>query len=193
MEKYSRNGRILKMPWNNLEKLNERPIAMTDLETSGDVFGIHEILEIGLVVFDQNNFEIIDTLNIKTKPLNIENAVPAALERNGYKEKDWQDAISLEDGIKQYAEKTKGAIFCAYNATFDWGFMNEAFRKTGIKDEMDYHRLDILSIAWAKGLVKKEKWNLKTACEMFGVAPEPEVHRAINGAMVDYELFKKLK
>ena len=66
MEKYSRNGRILKMPWNNLEKLNERPIAMTDLETSGDVFGIHEILEIGLVVFDQNNFEIIDTLNIKT-------------------------------------------------------------------------------------------------------------------------------
>ena len=156
MEKYSRTGRILKMPWNNLEKTNERPIAMTDLETSGDVFGIHEILEIGLVVFDQNNFEIIDTLNIKTKPLNIENAVPAALERNGYKEKDWQDAISLEDGIKQYAEKTKGAIFCAYNATFDWGFMNEAFRKTGIKDEMDYHRLDILSIAWAKGLVKRK-------------------------------------
>lgn len=181
------------MPWNNLEKLNERPIAMTDLETSGDVFGMHEILEIGLVVFDQNTFEIMDTLNVKVKPLHIENAVPAALERNGYKEEDWQDAVSLKEAIQMYVNKTKDAIFCAYNATFDWGFMNEAFRKTGIKDEMDYHRLDLLSIAWAKGLAKNEKWNLKTACEMFNIPPEPNVHRALNGAMIAYELFKKLK
>ena len=57
--------------------------------------------------------------------------------------------------------KNKRRYFCAHNATFDWGFMNEAFRKTGIKDEMDYHRLDILSIAWAKGLVKKRKMEFK--------------------------------
>ncbi len=69
-------------------KASNRKIAMTDLETSGDVFGVHEILEIGLVVFDPNTFEITDTSNIKTKPLNIENAVPAALERNGYDKKD---------------------------------------------------------------------------------------------------------
>lgn len=173
--------------------MSERKIAMTDLETSGDVFGVHEILEIGLVVFDQNTFEITNTLNVKVKPLNIENAVSAALERNGYKEEDWQEAVSLKEALQMYADKTKDAIFCAYNATFDWGFMNDAFRKTGVQNEMDYHRLDLLSIAWAKGLAKNEKWNLTTTCEMFEIAPEPEVHRAINGAMVDYELFKKLK
>ena len=27
------------------------------------------------------------------------------------KKKDWQDAISLEDGIKQYAEKQKALFF----------------------------------------------------------------------------------
>lgn len=127
-----------------IKKLNERAIAMTDLETSGDVFGLHEILEIGLVVFDQNNFEILDTLNVKIKPLHIENAVPAALERNGFREENWDDAVSLKEGIEQYVQKTKGCIFCAYNATFDWGFMNEAFRKTGVKDLMDYHRIDLL-------------------------------------------------
>ncbi|HEY4480290.1 MAG TPA: 3'-5' exonuclease, partial [Candidatus Paceibacterota bacterium] len=169
------------MTFINVKNLKEAPIAMTDLETSGDVFGVHEILEVGLVVFDQNSFEIIDTLNIKTKPLRIANAVPAALERNGYNEKDWENAIDLEKAIKIYAEKTKGAIFCAYNATFDWGFMNNAFRETGIKDEMDYHRLDVLSIAWAKGMKESEKWNLKVACEMFGVAPEPDPHNALNG------------
>jgi len=174
-------------------KASERKIAMTDLETSGDVFGVHEILEIGLVVFDQNTLEIIDTLNIKTKPLNIGNAVPAALEKNGYNEKDWQDALSLKEAIQEYADKTKDAIFCAYNATFDWGFMNDAFRKTGVEDTMDYHRLDLLSIVWTKSLKDKEKWSLKTACEMFDIPPESEVHRAINGAMTAYELFKKLK
>ncbi|MCE9517381.1 3'-5' exonuclease, partial [Candidatus Nomurabacteria bacterium] len=72
--------------------ISKRPIAMTDLETSGAVFGEHEILEIGLVLFDQHTFEIIDTLNIKIKPEHIENAVPAALERNGYKAENWTDA-----------------------------------------------------------------------------------------------------
>jgi hypothetical protein len=52
---------------------------MTDLETTGDIFSIHEILEIGLVLFDQQTFEILDTLNVKVKPEHIENAVPAAL------------------------------------------------------------------------------------------------------------------
>ena len=66
-------------------------------------------------------------------------------------------------------------------------------RKTGIQDMMDYHRIDLLSIAWTKGLAKNEKWNLKTACEMFGIPPEPDPHNALNGAMTAYELFKKLK
>lgn len=166
---------------------------MTDLETSGDIFGVHEILEIGLVVFDQNTFEIIDTLDIKTKPTNIKNAVPAALERNGYKDENWQEAIPLKEAIEQYADKTKNTIFCAYNATFDWGFVNDAFRKTGVQNKMDYHRLDLLSIAWENGLKESDRWSLKTACEMFGVPSEPDPHTALNGAMTAYELFKKLQ
>jgi DNA polymerase-3 subunit epsilon len=174
-------------------KASNRKIAMTDLETTGDIPGLHEILEIGLVVFDTNTLKIVDTLNVKIKPLNIENAVPAALERNGYDKKDWKNAVSLEEAVKIYAKKTIDCVFCAYNATFDWGFMNDAFRKTGVQNKMDYHRLDLLSIAWTKGLADNEKWSLKTACKLFGVPPEPEPHTALNGAMTAYELFKKLK
>lgn len=32
----------------------KKKIAITDLETSGDVFGVHEILEIGLVLEGQS-------------------------------------------------------------------------------------------------------------------------------------------
>jgi DNA polymerase III epsilon subunit-like protein len=172
--------------------MNERKIAMTDVETSGDIFEIHEILEIGLVVFDPQTLEITDTLDLKTKPTHIENAVPIALQVNGYNEKDWENAVSLEEAMQLYSAKTEGCIMCAYNAAFDWGFLSMAFRKTKVGSKMDYHYLDLLSIAWAKGLAKKEKWSLKSACELFGVPPEPPVHRAINGAMTEYELFKKL-
>jgi len=181
------------MALNNLGKLNERPIAMTDLETSGDIFGVHEILEIRLVVFDQKSFEIINTLNVKVEPEHIENAVPAALERNGYKPENWKGAISLKEAVEMYSQKTKRAIFCAYNATFDWGFMNAAFQKTGVKDWMDYHRLDVLSMLWKDTLRNEKSWSLKTACKLFQIEPEPEPHNALNGAMTAFELFKKLQ
>ena len=177
-------------------KLEGRKIAMTDLETTGDVFGVHEILEIGLVVFDQKTFEITDTLNIKIKPLHIENAVPEALTVNGYKAEDWTEAVSLKEAMEIYAEKVKDAVFCAYNATFDWGFISDAFRTTGVINPLstkeNHDRLDLLSIAFAKGLDKSQSLSLRSACDMFGVPKEPTVHRAINGAETNYELFKKI-
>ena len=69
----------------SLNNLKEAPLAFTDLETTGDIFTKHEILEIGLVVVNQKTLEVIDELNLKIKPLYIENVVPAALAKNGYK------------------------------------------------------------------------------------------------------------
>src|SRR3989338_10127768 len=101
-------------------KSSERKIAMTDLETSGDIFGVHEILEIGLVVFDPNTFEIVDTYNQKVRPIRIENAVHVALEYNGYNEKDWKEAISLDKAIKIYSEKLKNEFFLLTKLLLIW-------------------------------------------------------------------------
>lgn len=171
-------------------------VAMTDLETSGDIFGVHEILEIGLVLFDPNTFEIVDSYNRKVKPERIENAKQAALDYNGYSEETWQDGVSLQEAMREYAERAGQGIFCAYNATFDWGFINDAFLKSGIDNPMstfeNHDRLDLLSIAWERGLKNEKSWSLKTACKLFGIEPEPEPHNALNGAMTAYKLFKKL-
>ncbi len=170
---------------------------MTDLETSGDIFGVHEILEIGLVLFDPETFEIVDSCNRKVRPTNIANAVPAALAYNGYSEAAWAEAVSLEEAMKEYAERAGGGVFCAYNATFDWGFINNAFLKARLENPMstfeNHDRLDLLSIAWQAGLKNENSWSLKSACKFFGVEPEPEPHNALNGAMTAYKLFKKLQ
>lgn len=178
-------------------KTKERKIAMTDLETSGDIFGVHEILEIGLVLFDPQTFEIVDSYNRKVKPAHIENAIEGVLDYNGYNEKDWEDAISLENATKEYSERAGENIFCSYNVSFDWGFISDAFSKVGLENPMstfeNHDRLDLLSIAWERGLKNQDSWSLKTASKLFGVDPEPEPHNALNGAMTAYKLFKKLQ
>ncbi len=174
----------------------KRKIAMTDLETSGDIFGVHEILEIGLVLFDQETFEIVDSYNRKVKPEKIENAVQAALDYNGYNEKDWEEAVSLEEAIKEYKNRAGANILCSYNVSFDWGFISDAFFRFGIENPMstreNHDRLDLLSIVWERGLKNEKSWSLKSACKLFGVEPEPEPHNALNGTMTAYKLFKKL-
>jgi len=172
--------------------LKDRNIAITDIETSGDIFTENEILEIGLVLVNSKTLEIIDTLNVKVKPEHIENAVPAALERNGYKEENWKEAVSLKEAMEQYASKTKDALFYAYNVSFDWGFMNEAFRKTGVKNLMDYHRIDLMSMAYLKYKNKLNSLSFNSVSELMGIPKEPMPHSALNGAMQAYYLLKNL-
>ncbi|MFA7216772.1 MAG: 3'-5' exonuclease [Candidatus Paceibacterota bacterium] len=172
--------------------LKDRLIALTDLETTGDIFTTHEILEIGLVLFRQDNFEIVDTFEMKVKPEHPEIFVPAALERNGYDEENWKDSIPLKDAMEIYSKKTKDAIFCSYNVSFDWGFMCESFKKTGVKDNMDYHRIDVMSMAFYKYIDKIESLSMSKVSQLSGIEPEEMPHRALNGAMQGYKLYKAL-
>jgi len=171
----------------------ERPIAITDVETTGLDSTIQEIVEIGLVVIDQKTLEILDTLNVKVKPEHIETADEFALNLNGYNETDWKNAITLKEAMSLYGDKTKDAIFCAHNMTFDWSFIFEAFKKTGIKDQMDHHRVDLFTMIWMKFRNSDfEKFNLNEVAKRLGIPEEPMPHRAINGTMTAYEIYKKL-
>lgn len=170
-----------------------RSLAVVDVETTGHDERVHEILEIGLLVVRPDSFEVLDTGNWKIKPHTIQNAVPAALERNGYNERDWKDAVELKDVMPTFSEKTRGAIFTAFNVSFDWAFIHEAFRKTGVPNLMDYHRFDVLTLAWGMAGEKLEWLNLKSVSEFFNVPPEPDVHRAINGAETALAVMKKIK
>ncbi len=168
-------------------------IAITDVETSGLDATKNEIVEIGLVVFDDQTFEILDTLDIKVKPEHPENFDEIAKKVNGYNEADWKDAVSLEEAMKIYLQKTEGCMFCAHNMIFDFAFIFEAFKKTGMQNKFDKHMIDMFTLAWSKiPHNKMQKWSLKTICEYLEIPPEPDVHRGINGAMREFEVYKKL-
>lgn len=172
--------------------MTESRIAITDLETTGPDPFTHEIIEIGLVLIDSQG-NILETWSVKTKPEHPETADPEGLAVNGYEPDLWKDAVPLADALRTYAAKTKGALFCAHNATVDWSFIATAFQRAGIVNTFDYHKIDTFSLAWQALRNNPPKtFRLKDIALHLGIAPEAEPHRALNGAMLAYQAYKAL-
>lgn len=170
-------------------------LAFVDIETTGLDNTLHEIIELGVVVakMKDGEFVVTDELNLKIQPKNIGSADAQALRINGYNEADWLFAVSLEEAMKEFAKKTEGAIFVAHNITFDYGFVENAFKKTNIENKMHYHRLDTISLAF--GILHTNddigKLSLRALCEKYGIENK-KAHSAFADAYATYEVFKKL-
>ncbi len=168
-------------------------IALIDIETTGLSPLKHEIIELGLVIFDSRTFEILEEWNTKVKPLYPENIDPKAQALNGFNEEDWQDAPDIIPVLMEFIEKTKGCIFMAYNVSFDAGFLEYQLEKYEMKHEMSYQKMCLMSMAFGK--VPHDKvfsWSLRTICTYLGIVPEPKIHRGANGALKGYEVYRKL-
>lgn len=175
-------------------------LAFIDTETTGLEVERHEIIDIGCVLVKQvlrenggSSLEIIDELEYKIKPKHIETADPAALLINGYKEADWIFAIDLKKALEILSEKTKDAIMVGHNVAFDYAFLEKAFEDNGVENKMHYHKLDTISIAYARLYDKKdiEKFSLRSLCEYLGIENK-NAHTALSDARATFELYKKL-
>ena len=172
--------------------MRKHNLAFIDIETTGLNFLKNEIIEIGCVI-SSPGLKMIEEFELKIKPEQIENADPVALKVNHYNEKDWIDAYGLEEAIKIFSKKVKDCIMVGHNVAFDAGFLEYAFNKTQIVNTMHYHKLDTVSVAWAK-LHRDpdlEHFSLREMCVRFGIKNE-RAHTALSDARATFELYKKL-
>lgn len=170
-------------------------IALTDIETTGLDAQFNEIVEIACVVFDSHTFEILETYERKVWPKFPERAHPKAIEVNGYNGAEWKTggAVHLEVAIKEYAKLTKDCVFMAFNAPFDLSFLDAAAKTTKIGMTYRWYPICLRAIAWhAMPHTGMFKWSMKEVCEKLGIPPEPAQHRALNGVMCEYEIYKNL-
>ncbi len=172
--------------------MRKHNLAFIDIETTGLDLTKHEIIEVGCVLTTPE-LEVIEEFEFKIKPERIEDADPVALKINHYKATDWEDAITLKEAMKTLASKTADCIMVGQNVAFDSAFLEYSFSKTKIKNTMHYHRLDTISIAWAKFHkdVSFEHFSLREMCLRFGIKNENS-HTALSDARATYELYKKL-
>ena len=144
----------------------EQKLAFVDIETTGFDRDTQEIVELGVVIAE-----------LKAGVLTVVD----------------QLAASLEDAMKSFVDKTKNAVFLAHNITFDYPFIEKALKDCELENELHFHKIDTLSVAFAK-LHDKEDINhlsLRKLCEYFGVENK-NAHTAFADAYATYEVFKKL-
>ncbi len=171
----------------------ERPLAVTDIETTSLEPEDGEIIEIGLVMVRQETLEVIHEWAALVMPEHIDTAQREALVVNGYNEQDWRDAMSLEAAMRMYIHFTKDAIFAAFNASFDWDFIRRALRRFDIANQMYYLKVCLLSIPWDR--LRKARlvsYRLDALATYVGLAEEPRPHRALVGARIALEVYRRL-
>ncbi len=179
--------------------MKKHKLAFIDIETTGLDVDRHEIIQIGLVLVSQNwsgdiaVFEVIEELELKVKPSRIETAEKVALKINSYNEADWVLGYTLPEAMKIFSAKTADAIMVAHNIAFDYLFIDKAFRVTGVPNKMHYHKLDTISIAFAKlyGNEDVDRFSLQYLCDHFGIK-NAKAHTALPDARATFELYKKL-
>lgn len=169
--------------------------AFIDVETSGLNPDIHEIIEIGCLIVSQNEagqFVIDDELELKVQMTRPDVAEPAALRVNGYDPAAWMFAYTMPQALEMLSKAAKDTVFVAHNMCFDWQFIEKAYRDNGVEHPFHFHKIDTLSIAFAKlrGTDAKHL-SLRSLCERFEVVNE-KAHTALADCRATLEVFKKL-
>lgn len=172
--------------------MRKHNLAFIDIETSGLNILQHEILEIGCIVTD-SQLKIIYEFEIKIKPERIEEADKTSLRINHYSEESWKDAIPVKKALRIFLQKVKDCIMIGQNVAFDLEFLDYNLTKFGFQNTMHYHRLDTISIAWAKFHhdANFKHFSLREMCKYFDIKNE-NPHSALSDARATFELYKKL-
>lgn len=172
--------------------MRKHNFAFIDIETTGLNLTKHEIIEIGCVLTTPA-LQVIEEFELKIKPERIKDADPVSLKISHYDPALWKSAHTLGKAMKIFSKKVKDSIMVGQNVAFDSGFLEYAFVKTGIVNSMHYHKLDTISIAWAK-LHREpdlEHFSLRELCLRFDIKNEGS-HTGLGDARATFELYKKL-
>lgn len=180
--------------------MKEKNLAFVDVETTGTDYTKHEIIELALIVVKQvsrvgkgPSIEIVGEYEWKIKPEKIEEAEEEALRINGYNEVDWMFAVPLKNALEDFNKKAQGCTFVSHNLVFDYNFVSQAYKTTGVESNLHYSKLDTISIAFARlyDAPQADKFSLKFLCELLKVE-NTKAHTALADTKALVEVYKKL-
>jgi DNA polymerase-3 subunit epsilon len=128
----------------------------------------------------------------KVRPEHIETADPKALEVNGFRPEDWEDAISQRSAAAHLSAMLRGSILVGHGVRLDLNFLDALSQQQGVEISTRY-AIDTVTLVeeHLRPLGLKSR-SLKNTCTFLGIPPEPDVHRALNGARLAKRVFEKL-
>ena len=166
-------------------ELRDRDLCFLDVETTGPIFGFHEIIDIGLVRTTPDGTITRAEWSCRIRPRHPERITPAARKINGFSEKEWENAEGSSKALwAKITDIAEGCVPVCHNPSFDRSFVTLTAYEAGIEDlKVDYHWIGTESLAWplyVGGEVRE--FSLRGLCVHFGIPEESLPHTAIGGA-----------
>jgi ribonuclease T len=165
-----------------------------DVETAGPIPGDYSLLSIGACTV----FGPLSTFYVELKPINEKNtpeaanvhklSIPCLMREGVTPEKALKD---FENWLKNQAAPNQEPVFVAFNAAFDWMFVNYYFMHYLGHNPFGHAALDIKALYMGQAGVPwlQTSWRYidSTATE------KPQLtHHALQDALDQAELFKKI-
>lgn len=179
-----------------LSGLRHKDLVFIDTETTGIVFGFHEIIDVAAIKCSADGREIKERWNTRIKPKYPERATESAKSANGFSYELWAHCdVNSSDIWEEFASRFSGCVPVCHNPSFDRAFITLAATAAGVNSlGVDYHWIGTESIAWP--IYKQGKMgddlNLFRLCEMLRIEPEPVPHTALGGAESCFRLYRGL-
>lgn len=177
------------------------PFISLDVEASGPLPGIHDLLSVGaeLIIFDGIKYRPSGkTIYIELKPAHggvVQEAMDVNrmdledLKRNGTPAP--KAAQELADWVLSVSTPEDPAVFVGYVANFDWAYINDLFLRHDIVNPFGYRALDFRSLAMGVLPTPWQEIRHGRMAQELGVSmpPPDKAHNALVDATHQSELF----
>ncbi len=169
-----------------------KDLCFIDVETTGSVFGFHEIVEIAAIRTAPDASLVRGIWHERVRPRHPERITPYAQELNGFTTEGWASAREPNQRLwNDFAQFGSGCVPVCHNPSFDRAFITLAAGAEGVSDVgLDYHWIGTESLAWplfCEGLLPK--LSLSTLCRFLGLQCEPVIHTALGGAQACHSVY----
>ena len=168
----------------NLKDICYTMYAIIDIETTGLSPRRERITEIAVYVHDGKR--ITQEFSSLVNPERL--IPPAVTSLTGITNSMLEDAPKFYEIAKQIVELTKGKIFVAHNASFDYNFIREEFHNLGY----EFHRKTLCTVKLSRKIIPGYKsYSLGNITQQLGIRNENS-HRAAGDALTTVRLFEHL-
>ncbi len=173
-------------------ELRSQDICFIDVETTGSIFGYHEILDIAALRTTPDASTVRGTWHRRIRPRYPDRLTPYARDLNGYTPELWASAEESTERLwNEFVTFVMGSVPVCHNPSFDRAFITLAAAEHNIFElGLDYHWIGTESLAWPlyrQGVLPS--LSLKSLCSFFDVGSEPRPHTALGGALACWRLY----
>lgn len=188
----------------------ETKYLCVDLEMSGGIPGVHDIIQIGAVLLNED-FEELSSFDTLIFPENEEDFDPGSSRVHGISRFELNDAPSLDETLEDledwladeagYSSRKamRGLKICGQGINNDISFLKASYHTINLSWPFAYQFLDLqdMTFMYAHMLKKNDKpapdkLNLNSIGDFFGVERERNKHDALEDARLTAKCFAEL-